>query len=596
MLEKCSKKKKKKNDKIELESRKFFQIRKKDIIRNKKMIMVLAITLMAIGFAAVSTTLILNGQTYVASNQADFDVYFSKAVENEVENNTLIQDKTHLAFETELTGLDETYILDYEVTNASKNYDANLTMNCVGGNEYIRVENNFDISKPLLSKEKRTGKLTLTVIQVPLEEVSVSISCEIKGNAVERTESGNSGTTGDNYQESTLNGTDPVLKNGLIPVMIANDGTVTYADTNNKWYDYENKEWANAVILSEGKTHTVGDVIPEDDIESYFVWIPKYKYQIFDMGNYSGSTSIENKAQEIQIEFTLDETTDTDTSCVSPKAAGESGTCSVGKWMTHPAFQNFGVAGLWVGKFETGYKGATSYTDAQKTEINDMSDNKIIVKPNVYSWRANIVGNFFKSFYNYKRDLDSHMMKNTEWGAVAYLSHSKYGINTEVRINNNSNFLTGYAAKENNASSSTTNNEPYNTAVGVLASTTGNITGVYDMSGGSLELMAASRGAGRSGLTTEELITYAQYIDTYPTSGGATTYINRILGDATGEMGPFSDSRNSWYGDSSYFVDSSYPWFGRGSNYGSGSGAGQFCFGRSTGEMGICSRLVLAVK
>ena len=37
-------------------------------------------------------------------------------------------------------------------------------------------------------------------------------------------------------------------------------------------------------------------------------------------------------------------------------------------------------------------------------------------------------------------------MKNTEWGAVAYLQHSQYGSHEKVRINNNSNYLTGYAA------------------------------------------------------------------------------------------------------------------------------------------------------
>ena len=34
-------------------------------------------------------------------------------------------------------------------------------------------------------------------------------------------------------------------------------------------------------------------------------------------------------------------------------------------------------------------------------------------------------------FSPYQRELDSHMMKNTEWGAVAYLSHSIYGINVK---------------------------------------------------------------------------------------------------------------------------------------------------------------------
>ncbi len=89
-------------------------------------ILVLVVILMLIGFAAVSTTLFLSGNTNVASNTQDFDVYFSKTYENGVENDTLIQDKTHIAFETELSKIGEEYVLGYEVTNASKQYDTEV--------------------------------------------------------------------------------------------------------------------------------------------------------------------------------------------------------------------------------------------------------------------------------------------------------------------------------------------------------------------------------------------------------------------------------------------------------------------------------------
>ncbi len=557
----------------------------------RKSILVLAIILMSIGFAAVSTTLFINGNTNVASNTSDFDVYFSKTFENGIEKNILIKDKTHIAFTANLSKIDEVYELKYEVTNASKNYDVSVSLNVPNGNEYIRVTNDFDTSN-LLARTKREGVLTLKVIKGVTEELNLPIEITITVNGVERTELGGEAIRGETtYKEKILNGADPVLKNELIPVAIADSGEVTYADTHTKWYSYEEKNWANAVILDKDvdtSSYVAGKtVIPEDDIESYFVWIPKYKYQIFYM---NGADEV-GGAKEIQIEFTTEETDDTDTSCVSPKIAGESGTCSVGKWMTHPAFQNFGVTGLWVGKFETGYKGATSNEDAKKNIINDIKDNKIIVKPNVYSWRNNTVGNFFKSFLNYKTELNSHMMKNTEWGAVAILSHSKYGINTEVTINGNSNFLTGFSNSTNQ----------YNTEAGYKASTTGNITGVYDMSGGSWEYVAASRGVGESGFTKAELTQYAQYIDTYPVSGDDKTYTNRILGDATGEMGPFSSDRNSWYADHSAFIDSTLPWFARGSTYSDGSIpalVGQFSFNSSTGIANsvIGARLVLAVK
>ena len=79
----------------------------------------------------------------------------------------------------------------------------------------------------------------------------------------------------------------PVLKDGLIPVKIADDGTVTYADTNKSWYDYCDKIWANAVILNDGVSYNIGDTIKESDIQSYFVWIPKYKYKLWNTGTAS---------------------------------------------------------------------------------------------------------------------------------------------------------------------------------------------------------------------------------------------------------------------------------------------------------------------
>ncbi len=85
----------------------------------QKKVLFLSVFLMVIGFAAVSATLYLNGVIGVATNDDDFDVYFSKAVENGVENNSLIQDKTHLAFRTELSKINEKYTLEYDVTNSS---------------------------------------------------------------------------------------------------------------------------------------------------------------------------------------------------------------------------------------------------------------------------------------------------------------------------------------------------------------------------------------------------------------------------------------------------------------------------------------------
>ena len=401
----------------------------------------------------------------------------------------------------------------------------------------------------------------------------------------------------------------PKLGEGLVPVTIENDGIVKYADTSKKWYNYCDKIWANAVILEDNTSYKVGDTIQESDIQSYFVWIPKYKYKLWNVDTPSRGV------HEIEIVFDENDTIDIEgVSCKTPMTSGESGNCNNGEYMTHPAFISMGVNGFWVGKFETGYKGATSASTAQ---ANANNTSKVMIKPNVYSWRNITVYNAFLASYNYKRNLDSHMMKNTEWGAVAYLSHSKYGINTEININNNSNYKTGYSALPSTnqqtypgtSGDDATYNSAYNTEVGYLASTSGNISGVYDMSGGAWEYVSSyiTGKFGSSGFNTTTLANYdSKYFDVYNASSAISTYQYRILGDATGEMGPFkqyldgdNNSRyhSSWYGDHSYFVDSSYPWFSRGGHYTYGVLSGAFYFGRYTG--GAYSyggfRLVLSV-
>ncbi|MNI94731.1 hypothetical protein D3C73_1528750 [compost metagenome] len=81
--------------------------------------------------------------------------------------------------------------------------------------------------------------------------------------------------------------------------------------------------------------------------------------------------------------------------------------------------------------------------------------------------------------------IDTHMMKNIEWGSVAYLSHSIYGKNGQVWVNPSSTYITGQAGESADALSTATTYSYDNLTYGVNASTTGNIYGVYDMSGGT---------------------------------------------------------------------------------------------------------------
>ena len=469
----------------------------------------------------------------------------------------------------------------------------------------------------------------------------------------------------DKYIDRELNGADPELGNKLIPIVInEEDGSVTRASEKEKWYDYKNQKWANAVILRDGKVDPgENKPIEESDIESYFVWIPRYRYEIFDEGNYNGLTTKTNKEQIIQVEF--------ETKDVEP----QTGT-SVGQWLTHPAFTSFNTNGIWVGKFETGYDGAESKEDAQVNPIDEVASieaaNKVIIKPNVYSWRGIQVAKSYTIGRHYEEKLNSHMMKSTEWGAVAYLQHSKYGSHGNVRINNNDNYLTGYAAIHEPTIGYTATNElcsntpnacneyggvskpgedgPYNinyfNKASVIASTTGNYSGIYDMSGGALEYMMASiddnsTGDGKTGklasgrnnvynsgfkgkLTCSEcndnglevnhginevtegieLPTDQRYYDKYDYSKDNVTFIRGKLGDATKEMGPFhsvkygNQIRNigSWYEDEAWFVYNQYPWVRRSGAVTNGSMAGMFNFDYASGDVSNASsfRLVLS--
>ena len=430
---------------------------------------------------------------------------------------------------------------------------------------------------------------------------------------------------GSEYKESILNGTDPVLKDPLIAVTIDNDGVVRKASLANEWYSYEKKNWANAVILfDENEIYEDGEIIPEEAIESYFVWIPKYRYQLWDLGNYDSLTSIDSsKVHEIPIIFGDYNTSDANEGeCTTPMESGATGNCTIGDYMTHPAFLSIPSTGFWVGKFSTTY---------QNTNEDIYNPENISIKPNQFIWN---LGNYVKHLnsYNYQRDLDSHMMKNTEWGSVAYLSYSAYGIQDKIRVNNHINSITGYAANNEPTCGYTGTNEECNrycndgtcnTAYpnSVLASTTGNVTGIFDMAGhysvtmsfmeyndGSVTVgLDNSRQSGFKGTlgdgsinTTGIDLPDKKYYDLYQFSNvrDNVSFSRRILGDATGEMGPMDISNNikvnSWHnaGLNQYF-STTYPIGHRGYSYNSGYHADIFSFQGTYTFSGYSFRVIL---
>ena len=327
-------------------------------------------------------------------------------------------------------------------------------------------------------------------------------------------------------------------------------------DETNSTYSYKDtgvegantSEWANAKV-------TV------NEIDSYFVWIPRYAYKITYYTN-SDKTATSGTPTEygtIDIKF-LKGTSNIAADGTVCKYASENPTAS--DYIIHPAFtadanygggfgedkgtNDNGIAGIWVGKYETARSDTQGATQG--------SANSLKVQPGVTSYRNETIGNMYTYALAYNTDLKSHMLKNSEWGAVAYLTESKYGRNgTEVTINNNgTTYYTGGGAER-----------AYITNVN--QSSTGNVYGIYDLSGNAHEYVATGYSNQSSIGTTSGS---NEYGTVYTTESASTGY---KYGDATYET-------SGWHADSADFVSSNRPFFGRGGYYNYGDFAGVFYY------------------
>ena len=428
----------------------------------------------------------------------------------------------------------------------------------------------------------------------------------------------------------------PELTSNMIPVYYdeANDtwkkADNANKDKNNQWYDYDKKMWANAVTVTETNRDaylkaSAGTEIPMSDINTMWVWIPRYTYTYLNT----------NTPEEIQIKFESGTNSSGTIRCVdnvsASGATSETCTDSINGSLkagtstyTHPAFTFGGqeLTGIWVGKFENSATIIPEYTST--------IDSTIIIKPSVNSLKSKDISYMFKdvrqmelfnNIYGFEQsskvvfnwsgeltgdtnNIDTHMMKNMEWGAVTYLSHSKYGINKEVAINSSSTFTTGCGPQSNGSTSYGSKCNAYNTTLGQSASTTGNIYGVYDMNGGMWEYVMANM-VGTSNRFNPESATgwtdvnpLPKYYDSYTYDVNSdTSYTRGKLGDATKEMAPTGEKGN-WYDDNAIFVYRSYPWFMRGGDYNGGTNSGVFSFYDSlgNGSYNYSSRTTLTIQ
>ena len=160
----------------------------------KKSAIIIAIILMSIGFASISTTLIINGSANVSENNEDFSVIFTAANidGNDVYSTAVDDTKKIITFTTsELKTLNQTSILTYEVTNNSSNYDAEVNVTCVPKTgttaKYTSIKNKLDNDATIVkAKSSVNGTLTVTLDKVATEAVTEEYVCTLTFNAVER--------------------------------------------------------------------------------------------------------------------------------------------------------------------------------------------------------------------------------------------------------------------------------------------------------------------------------------------------------------------------------------------------------------------------
>ena len=269
--------------------------------------------------------------------------------------------------------------------------------------------------------------------------------------------------------------------------------------------DSKQAKWANAKTIED---------------ESYWVWIPRYAYKITYYTD-SAKTKVSNsKTQYGSIDILFLKGTS-----YNEYYDDEGNVITTGLpagYKVHPAFQamtttedfernplgkwDTELEGIWVAKYELSME---KLEDGKWENVNEnvrITDDKsyrMVSKPSLDSWTLAQPFEGGAAYTNSAAmfsELNSHEIKNSEWGAVAYLTYSAYGRNgNELGVNQCNYYKTG---KGPGLGSSTVSNGTYsiglydttyawNTTQGQLSSTTGNIYGIYDLSGGVYENTAS---------------------------------------------------------------------------------------------------------
>ncbi len=412
---------------------------------------------------------------------------------------------------------------------------------------------------------------------------------------------------------------------GIIPIISVEDNMikVVWEESKNSWikasdenwYDYDFGKWANAVTVtsasrSKYQNAESGTEISMNDIETMWVYVPRYSYTIGSkdgtayygkQGQYLSSTPTKALPGEIDIKFIKKEEKETGGARYKV-SEGISG------WRTPDAF-TFGdeeLNGIWIGKFEV----SSSNLNATNGGGN-VTNLDAMIKPNVTSWRgiqvasiAEVGRNMTKNSnrYGFSTDkLNSHAMKNSEWASVAYLSQSKYGklgnrnyngANKEIYQNRSDEFITGcsYGTLSNDNKDYGCHYTYEESPNGVGASTTGTIYGIYDMSGGGWEYIMGNYAPSNnkySGLSKAENSGYTGLLKDGSTFMGKSWLEDKYYDFYTSSDSLMAcngkacishalDETMKWYEDYITMVSPQYQWSVRGGDYHDNVGVGIF--------------------
>ncbi len=434
----------------------------------------------------------------------------------------------------------------------------------------------------------------------------------------------------------------PVLGAGMQAIYWSDE------DATNEFVSATFKETMYSYTIGDNKTDTKDSRWANAKTEdgSYWVWIPRYAYKITYYTDAAKTVKSTDKTLygKIDVLF-LNGTSNT----MYRDVLGNARPLPEG-YIVHPAFQKMTaeeesggknplgkwdteLEGIWVAKYEASREDstdsinwvATTASNGGGKVLTSKAGNtgstkvRIAIKPSVTSWRSCNISYIYLNCKAMYPELNSHQMKNSERGAIAYLTYSSYGRNgNELAVNQCIELYTGagvgagessvYNTAYNYDSSSFASSYAWNTTNGKLTSSTGNIYGVYDLSGGSWESVAAYVDNADGNLTTNgnDLVSLAEtrmkqvYVKGSAADTGADNYSanSTIYGDAVWETSMSATGSNGWCSDNSKFPFTTNPFFITGGRANTGSGAGLFSFeGRNgAGTSGITFRPVLCIN